>query len=690
MRKLMAVFAVLFFLFVSPAQAAEVQVPGAAHQFSETWVISAALDASAAYVLDRDGQLYRWDYTNQPPTVVGTLPVATREMYMNYAAAYPFLPEENKAQIRETVSFIVSDGNILYAINKPANRLGIVDGSAVLWQFDLGEDCFLNDNGEERIVHCNAVLDGQLFLVLDYWEENPAAAYHCRILQIDLQTGATHLSEPSEARSICPYGHQLLVLCENSVGVYFMQFNPSTGSFASMNLQASVSAGLAYDMENDAIYISNNDTIYCSAAGKPFAPVANMPAEYVGASGTITSHGHYAFTGDGLWAVQLSNENTTAELQVVLQSPDSSLKSLFAQYYPDVLLDWRVDTDLTAAQVANAIRTGDTTAVFSVAVDSSFASLVAKGFAAPLTNQSITSSVDRMYPSLSAPLKNAAGDVVAYPWSISVSTWGVNDALWSKYFPNQALPTTWKDFFSLMQAFEQADNPEGNLFLMNWNYETMLENLLYAFIQRANMRQEPVDFTDPVLIDTLSALNTARQMLLNRGVDAYDEAEIFWDSEAVGDHSIFHYGVGASNRSAYLWSADALTPFVFTEGDTPIYPGNMRVLILNPNAPNPALAEAFIALLTTREYSLMQNYILHADATQPYAQRPYAITSEMVAQWQQAADAITFPTSDPLQSDAFTTQAKGLIQRYAAGQLDDWLFLSKLNETAAMVENEAP
>lgn len=707
MRKLIAVFAVLIFLFCSPALAAETPPPlatptpspnqtktsgqstGAVNQFSETWMVASDLGAYAAYVLDRDGRLYRWDYSDQVPVIIGSLPVATRDMYMNYATAYPFLPTENKARIRETVSMLVSDGELLYAINKPAGRIGRVDEGNVLWQLELGEACFLNENGEERVIHGSAILDHQLFLVVDYWEENPDAAYHCRILRIDLQTGSTHLYESSEAHRICRYGNQLLVLCESNSGVYLMQFDPQTGAFHQMNLRAIAGTALAYDAANDAIYLSTDDGIYCSKGNAGFEMIANMPAEYVGGYGIITSDGSYAFTGDGIWAVKLSDESQTGRLSVRLQSSDPNLKSLFVQKYPDVMLDWRVDYEMTAADVADAIRTGDTTtSVFSVKVDSHFGSLVDKGFVSPMTNPDIISSVNRMYPSIAAPLMNAAGEVIAYPWDFGVNTWGVNATLWNQYFPDKELPATWKAFFALMQAFELLDNPEGDLFLTCWNDETMLEHVLSSFIRRANMRGETVDFTDPILVDTLAELNKVRQLLLNRGIEAYDEAEIFWDSEVVGDHSIFHYGQGTSTRSAHLWSTKALTPFVFADGDRPVYPGSMRVLIINPNAQNKPMAEAFIAMLTTAEYGMMPDYVLHADATVPYSQRPYTMTGEMIEKWQNAASAIWISTNDPLQSDAFTAQSRTLIERYAAGQLNDDMFLTKLNETASMVESE--
>ena len=230
-------FAVLIFLFCSTAMAAETPPPlaapapapsqasqtkGAVNQFSETWMVASDLGTSAAYVLDRDGQLFCWNYTDQAPVIMCTLPVATREMYMNYTTTYPFLPVENKAQIRETVSLIISNGEQLFVINKPTGRLGMVEEGTVRWLYDLGEDCFLNESGEERVIHGSTILNHQLFLVVDYWEENPDAAYCTRIMQVDLQTGSTKLYEASEAHRICRYGDQLLLLCESNTDVYLM------------------------------------------------------------------------------------------------------------------------------------------------------------------------------------------------------------------------------------------------------------------------------------------------------------------------------------------------------------------------------------------------------------------------------------------------------------------------------------
>ena len=79
MKRIMAVFAALLLLLCAGARA-----ESTTHQFSETWMAASALAPSAAYVLDRDGGLYRWDYSDRSPEFLCTLPVATADMFMNY------------------------------------------------------------------------------------------------------------------------------------------------------------------------------------------------------------------------------------------------------------------------------------------------------------------------------------------------------------------------------------------------------------------------------------------------------------------------------------------------------------------------------------------------------------------------------------------------------------------------------
>ena len=703
MKRIMAVFTALLLLAFAALSIAEgirttpaPPVPNAAEgtyqQFAETRMRFTTLGKAAAYVLDDTGNVYLWPYDETEPSLLTAVPVANSEMFLEDGRPYGDLPQASQEQINETVSlFAAADDGVLYAVNRYAGRLGTVDEGGVHWYQGFACGGLMNSEGHERVVRSAAVMDNALYLLVDCWEENPAAWNCTRVMRIDLISGETTLSPATEADQLCPYQGRLLLLCASEWGqAYLMIMDPSGGcEKLTIAMPSGEPTALAWDGASDAIYVATENCVYRSLGGADFEAAASMPANYVDGCGQVTQSGRYAFSGSGIWAVSLSGLDSAARLSVRLHSTDPTLKALFTRQHPDVLLDWRVDYAMTSADVAEAIRGGDTTtAVFSVKVDSQFGSLVDKGYAAPITNPAILDSVERMYPTLAAPLKNERGEVIAYPWDFGVNTWAVNPSLWSKYFADAELPTTWKDFFLLMQAFDERGTAEGDLFLMDWDYEAMLERVLISFILRQHQRGEAVDFTDPVLAETLTELNKARQLLLDRGVETYAEAEIYWSAEVVGDHSVFHYEQGNATRSIYLWNEYALTPFVFAEGDTPVYPGNMRVLIINPSSGQKELAEAFLAQLTDAEYGVMNRYILHSDATEPYTQRPYNITGEVISRWQTAVSSVSLATHDPLQSDAFIAQARLLMERYAAGQLNERQFLSKLNETARMIESE--
>lgn len=678
MKRFMAVFAVLILLASCVTAHATEPEASIAHAFGETWSKAMALDATAAYVLDRDGQLFQWDYAGEPTLLCTGLPIAQDSMFGE--SNYLDLTDQQQAQVNETVNMLVADESTLYAINKFAGRIGTINESGVHWQITLDKGYFLDSAGWERVVTGAAALSHQVYWLIDQYDENPSAAHWSRLLGLNPATGEAQLYPGTEAFRLCAYGDRLLLLCQGDE-YYLSAFDPSAGTEERLPLAVPREGTLAYDPRIDTIFLVTNSGVYLSTAGEAFRLASGLPAEYPGAQATITSSGQLAFTGNGLWAMDIPTSASQQQLTVRLHSDDPLLKSLFAQQYPNVLLDWRTDTAMTAADIAQAIRTGDRTDVFSVEADSSFGDLVHKGFAAPITNQDIVQSVARMYPSLSAPLVQN-GCIVAYPWSMGVGAWTVNQDLWGKYFPGESLPATWAEFFQLMLRFEQADNPDGDLFLMRWNYTAMLEQVLTSYIQREG--GTAVDFANGDLSAVLAAMSK-----LHATIPDYDEAEIFWNSETAGDRSIFHYGQCAATRSSRLWNESALPAFTFAAGDTPAYGGTMRVLIINPNAENKALAEAFVAQLTRSEYGVMMDYCLHKDMTEPYDQRPYTITPAMVQAWQQAVQAVTFPLDAPLLSQAFLSQAQALLSRYAAGQLPLDMLMSQLNQTARLVENEA-
>ena len=685
MKKIMAVFVALILLLgCVPAQA-----EGFIVRFDETWMNAYFLGDHHAWVLDRDGNLMRWSYDESEPVQIAVLPVPTREMFENYSKTYSDLPAANRAQIDDTVTILAEDGDTLYALNQYSGKLGIVTEDGLHWNGTFDASAFCLDTGEDVAQYGALVMNHKLYMLLNCFDQKPNF-----ILEIDLSNGKTRELPVHEAYRMAAYNGQLLLACGDGEGASQLKtLEVSSGKIIDLNQTSPASEGLAYDASTNTIYMANDNGVYTSRNGEAFQLKTKLPTDYMWGEGSVTQNGQYAYLCSGIWVMTASGNSSDTNsntLRLRMLSSDPVLREAFAASHPQVLLDWQVENDLTAADIADAIRGGDnSTDIFSVNVTGAFASLVEKGFVSPMTNQDILDSVSRMYPELAECLKNNQGQVIAYPWDVYVrGTWEVNGPLWEKYFGSAAYPTTWLEFFTLMLEFEDMENDENDLFLMRWDFEQMASQVLMAYIVEMEQKGQTVNFTDAALRDTLNTLWQIRTSLLERGIDSYDEADIFWDSESIGDHSIFWPTQSYSSHSSFLGMKNALPPFTFSKGEAPVFKSGMQVMIVNPASQNKALAEEFIAQISRKEYSLMHWYLLHTDAVEPYDQKPYHITAEDIAAWQNTLSAVSFPIHSVLLTPSFTEQLTPLISRFAAGQMDVKTLLQKLNDTARMVEYE--
>lgn len=687
MKKVMTLFAALILLVGCTAAQAE----GFRIRFDETWFSAYFLGEKCVWVLDRDGKLMRWAYDDAAPEQVGNLPVTTREMFENYTKLYSELPASNRSQIDETVTILAEDEGTLYALNHYSGKIGIVANSGLQWNGRFDASPFHLDNGENASKNGALVMNHKLYVLLDCVGQATNL-----ILEIDLKSGQTRKLLAPQAYRMAAYDGQILLICvDNNDYATLKKLDTATAQLSDLHIQLPASEALAYDAATHTIYVANQNGIYTSQNGEAFQRKADVTTDYFSGDAVVTQNGQYVFSNSGIWVMALPSDSADSNLDsnmlcVRLHGSDPNLQSMFSSAYPSVQLDWLEDENMTAADIGDHIRGGDkNTDIFSVKVDSAFGSLVHKGYASPMKNEDILRSVERMYSILADCLKDDQGNVIAYPWDIDVhGMWEVNDMLWQKYFGDADYPATWQAFFSRMLEFETMENEDKDLFLMYWDYEWMIKQVLTSFIVSREQAGIPVDFTDNALIDALTMLSQVRKILLDRGVETYDEAEIFWMSEVMGEHSIFYPGQAYSSHSAYMGLNNALLPFTFAEGDSPVYQGGMRVLIVNPLSQRKELAERFIALLSQQKYNPMHWYLLHTDAVEPFDQRPYHITEQDISAWQATEEGASFSNHSVLLSDALDEQIKPLVARYAAGQMNLQTMLQKLNDTARMIEYE--
>lgn len=704
MKKFMAVFAVALFALAAPltpraqADSAPLQAfDGMARQ-------CALLGEDAAYVLDRDGLLWRWSYDDTEPAVYARLPSAS-----SAAGSVPYaeLPEADRAALDESVQLLApGPSGRLYALNIYAGRIGLVTPQGLTWTdaaFD-SSPLFSAEGWPLPLLAAPMLAeDGSLAICVQCWDRMDSTHdYYAQLLLVDPSTGRTRLLDAPDTAAACMYQEKLLLL-RSTLDEAMMQHNslalldPESGVLTPLAapLPDGSAGGLAWD-GRETIALAVDMGVYLLEGPGDAHLAANTPGLYAreGSYGRLLPDGRYAYLDEALTLLPLRKDGQQT-LTLQWSAADPQLLSAFQSAHPEALIQVRAET-LSSAQVAQRIRSGDSdTDVFCVTVDAGFGSLVDKGFAAPLDDEPrIAESVADMYAPLRDVLLDASGCVAAYPVSLNVSLWSVNRELWDRYFGSAALPTTWEEMLTAMLDFEAMDNQEGDLFLNVWDYEDMVQRILWAFLQQAD--GDTADLEDPALARCLNLLAQAREAL---GVDHYSSETMYPESEQGGaEHALL--GIEQASYDSHLSSLDvsardALLPLTF-HGESSYLPATLQVLVVNPLSPRQALAKAFVASAAAPENGLLRYYMLHASATEP-VYRTSALTGETYAvispegltAWRQAVPFLRFYERSPLVRDDVQTVLQDCAELYAHGRLDLQGLLAEAERKIAMVQLES-
>lgn len=704
MRNLMAVFAAALFTlaaFLTPQARAS---SDSLQRFAGTSRECALLEEDAAYVLDRDGLLWRWSYDDTEPAVYAQLPPASAA---TGTAPYAELPEADRAALAESVQLLApGPSGQLYALNIYAGRIGLVTPQGLTWTDAVFDPSPLFSRGGWPLPLLAAPMlaaDDSLAICVQCWDRMDSTHdNYAQILLVEPSTGRTRLLDAPDATAACMYQEKLLLLC-STLDEAMVQHNslslldPESGVLTpfAASLPDGTAGGLAWD-GHETIALSVDMGVYLLEGQSDAYLAANTPGLYAreGAYGKLLPNGRYAYLDEALTVLPLhTDRQQTLTLQWLAADPQ--LFSAFQAAHPEALIQVRTE-NLSCAQVAQRIRSGDSdTDIFCVTVDADFGALVDKGFAAALGDEPrIAESVADMYAPLREVLLDASRCIVAYPVSLNVSLWSVNRELWGRYFGNAALPATWEELLTAMLDFEKMDNQEGDLFLNAWDYEDMVQRILWAFLQQSD--GNTADLQDPALSRCLNLLAQVREAL---GVDHFSSETMYPESERGGvEHALL--GIGQASYNTHLSSLDvsardALLPLTFHE-ESPCLPAALQVLVVNPRSPRQELAKAFVALAAEPENGLLRYYMLHASATEPVYRtsalsgQTYALISpEGLAAWQQAVPFLRFYERSTLVRGDVQAVLQDCAQQYVHGRLDVQGLLAQAERRIAMVQMES-
>ncbi|MEG1776158.1 MAG: hypothetical protein RR367_06605 [Clostridia bacterium] len=610
-----------------------------------------------AYCCMADGSIYRWGLGEAAPEkLCAVVP------WPDERVSYADMSKAQREQADQTMTKLAVSGQTLYAVNEYTGRIGTVDAQGIAWQesgFDNAD--FFSANGDQRCYTASFADDTTLYLQAEYGEEESSLYWNHSVLTLDLHTGATRRYKTPGMQAMCLYREgSMLLLRRSKANTYLLTaLDLATGALSDLTYALpSVDdgiGGLAYDPASDAIYYMDQGGIYQSIGGAAFTRIlphsyGNLVHEFT--QGFITKDGRYGANLDGIVVFntkELPTANST--LQLCLSTPDEASTAAFAAVRPEITLDMRYEDGMTAADIAERIRTGDDqTDIFEVMVDSSFSTLVEKGYAASLNaSETLVSGAATLHPAIQHALTSTSGMLAAYPIELRISLWQVNNELWQTYFGSEPPPTTWTAFFQTMLRFEESEGPDnGDLFVHEWSYESMVKRMINAYMEQHDTPDAPLRFDTPALREALDALASVNSLMLSRGITHQSEADLYPTAELL-NRSLFYMG-GSGDQ--LLTTADSLSggemlPLAFSDVDTSVIHGYLSVLIVNPLSQRQELARDYIACAAARNTDVVRYYKLHPDAVEPVEEPNYA---QQIAQYK--ADKATLTNKLAAQTDA--------------------------------------
>lgn len=315
----------------------------------------------------------------------------------------------------------------------------------------------------------------------------------------------------------------------------------------------------------------------------------------------------------------------------------SGAVSLFQEENPEIQIEY-VD-EMTPEELAERISSKDDQVdIYVVYADYAYASMIQKGLTAPLSSSAILQDVNLMYEPIQDILKDASGNIVAYPAHMDIWEYGINAGYWEMLFGERPLPKTFGEVLDAWIEWEEkyaAQYPGIGFMPMNFDYAGIVQQMISIYIMQLSSEGAP-DLDTPVLRSILEKLEKIYNIRLAAGRSVHrDEVDtqILTDSET-GPGFIFHITVrnaivpDSSGAAVMMTAQDYLyglpkgkmtwLPLTFDDEGGHSTDGRMQVYVINPYSRNIEEAIRYIEYLTRVETNPTMYYAYHPHADEPY------------------------------------------------------------------------
>lgn len=557
------------------------------------------------------------------------------------AAANPYLaPKED--DLMNIVTHMTVGEKGLYGYNIYTGQFGTMDESGIHWQATkLQMDCLrpYGDLSTYRIAR-SFVTDNKLYIFASLTEYQDETGY--LFWSFDLTTGESTTYKASNAVGVCQgLNGQVFFLCqeENTWSIQALDLETQILSPLTVNMSLlsgdDVVCGLIYDAVQNQIYVASKGQVYSGPPDGAMQPVGSINTEgcMSESSAWLLSEERYALCSMiGLNIVRIGTQDSALS-QLIVQVDDAiKLNTIFQSAYPTVMLNC-IPEQISSDELAKRmVIQDDSVDVYKIKADSIFTSMKNKGMVADLSeNDMLIAQKNTLSADVVDAITDSSGRLVAYPASLSISTFEINQGYWNMVFGTQPVPTTMEELMDAWITFEEeyADlYPDLDMWF-GFDEQQLCRLMILHYLQT---HDTPVDLVYKAnsalykVLDKLAQVASLRREY-DRCLTAWtpDEAEgrativsLFGDREAMYDGSGIYLETG--ENLVYGLSMFDYTPLTLQwgDGDSQSTNASLMVYVVNPYTKHKEEAISYIECATQLDANPYLYYAVHPDCNAPY------------------------------------------------------------------------
>lgn len=543
-------------------------------------------------------------------------------------------------ELKDIVTNIATDGTVLYGWNVYSGQFGVIDNNGINWDDVSLQIEHLHPYGsiEAYRIGASYVRNGTLFVFASLTEYYGKIEY-C-FYAYDLLSGQEKIYTIPDAVGVCPGDDdQFLFLCKNEKTWSIKTLNTTTGDVVPYSLDMStfpvdaIICGLTYSQEENKIYFACDGTVYSeTTAGLPLEiGSVNTNGCMSESSAWILSDGRYALCSMiGLNIVNVGSSEKEQSSLVVQGTGLTKANARFQAAYPNTVLTY-ICEDISANDLAVRLLTQDDSIdIYKLQVDSTYTSIKEKGFFAALSSSMILQQECHGISSdILDIITDEKGELVAYPASLSINTFGINMAYWNMVFGDRPIPRTMEELLDAWILFEDYYADEYPLLDMWYGFD---EELLCRKIL-ADYLQSHVESIDELARDhslrrvleklsQIAELREAHQRTLSGWTPEESDGRatifsLFAEREAMYQSPTYYletqenmvYGISMFNYSpiSLSWADEAYQTNA-----------SLTVYVINPHSNNIPEAINYIESASNMDVNPYLYYAIHPTLLEPY------------------------------------------------------------------------